>query len=74
MDLHQYCDLWTLMMGGFRRVVIFDETVPFEDPKRRLRTLILKLSSAFIRLLIKAATRENVNIIAASFRVAARVD
>ena len=34
-----------LMMGGFRRVVIFDETVPFEDPKRRLRTLILSFHS-----------------------------
>lgn len=63
-----------LRMSDFHRVAFLDETIPFEDPKRWFRKLILKFSSASIRLLIKAATRENIDIIAASFWVVARID
>jgi SAM-dependent methyltransferase len=63
-----------LSMSGFNRAIFLDETIPFEDPKRWLRKLILKASSAAIRFLIKAATRENIDIIAASFWVVAKVD
>jgi 2-polyprenyl-3-methyl-5-hydroxy-6-metoxy-1,4-benzoquinol methylase len=62
-----------LSMSGFNGAIFLDETVAFGDPKRWLRTLILKASSASIRLLIKAATRENIDIIAASFWVVAKV-
>ena len=62
-----------LGMSGFNGAVFLDETVAFGEPKRWFRTLILKASSAFIRLLIKAATRENIDIIAASFWVVAKI-
>lgn len=63
-----------LGMSGFNGAVFLDETVSFGEPKRWFRRLILKASSASIRLLIKAATRENIDIIAASFWVVAKVD
>jgi 2-polyprenyl-3-methyl-5-hydroxy-6-metoxy-1,4-benzoquinol methylase len=62
-----------LRMSGFNGAVFLDETVAFGDPKRWFRKLILKAASAFIRLLIKAATRENIDIIAASFWVVAKL-
>jgi 2-polyprenyl-3-methyl-5-hydroxy-6-metoxy-1,4-benzoquinol methylase len=61
-----------LSMSGFNGAIFLDETVAFGDPKRWFRTLILKVSSASIRLLIKAATRENIDIIAPSFWVVAK--
>jgi 2-polyprenyl-3-methyl-5-hydroxy-6-metoxy-1,4-benzoquinol methylase len=63
-----------LMMSGFKSAVFLDETIPFGPSGRWFRTLTLKASSALIRLLIKAATRENIDIIAASFWVVAKVD
>lgn len=62
-----------LSMSGFKGAIFLDETLFFGDPKRWFRKLTMKASSAFIRLLIKAATRENIDIIAASFWVVAKV-
>ena len=62
-----------LMMSGFKGVTFLDETIPFGPSGRWFRKAIIKASSALIRLLIKAATRENIEIIAASFWIVAKV-
>ena len=61
-----------LMMSGFKSVSFLDETAPFVNSRRWLRTPILKISSTFIRLLIKAATKENIEILAPSFWIVAK--
>jgi SAM-dependent methyltransferase len=60
-----------LMMSGFEGAIFLDETGPFVRRRRWLRTLIIKCASTMIRLLIKAATRENIEILAPSFWVVA---
>ncbi len=61
-----------LLMSGFKGAIFLDETQPFFTKQRWLRLPILKISSALYRLLIRAATREHIKILAPSFWIVAK--
>jgi 2-polyprenyl-3-methyl-5-hydroxy-6-metoxy-1,4-benzoquinol methylase len=61
-----------LTLNGFKGTIFLDETQPFVESRRWLRTPILKAASALVRLIIKAATRENIEILAPSFWIIAK--
>ena len=63
-----------LMMNGFKNIIFLDETRPFLQKNRWLRTPIIKTASTLVRLLIKAATRENIKILAPSFWIVAKTN
>lgn len=61
-----------LRMSGFKGAIFLDETRPFVHKRRWLKTPILIAASTLVRLLIKAATKENIEILAPSFWIVAR--
>jgi hypothetical protein len=63
-----------LRMSGFNRITFIDETQAFFMNKRWLKVPIHKLSSTCARLMIKAATWENIEILAPSFWIVAATD
>lgn len=60
-----------LGMAGFMRVELADESVAALERQRWLKVPLMKVSQRLLRLLLRAATRENVEYLSPSIYVAA---
>lgn len=61
-----------LMMNGFKGAIFLDETRPFAKHKRWLKVPIHAAASTLARMFLRAATLENIEIIAPSFWIVAK--
>jgi 2-polyprenyl-3-methyl-5-hydroxy-6-metoxy-1,4-benzoquinol methylase len=62
-----------LTMSGYTSSIFLDETQPFTRRRRWLNIPVLKVASAAMRLFIRAATKEDIRILAPSFWIIAKV-
>jgi 2-polyprenyl-3-methyl-5-hydroxy-6-metoxy-1,4-benzoquinol methylase len=62
-----------LTMSGYKGAVFLDETQPFIRRRRWLNIPIVKVASPAMRLFIRAATKEDIKILAPSFWIVATV-
>jgi len=81
---HLFCDIthvWgyttvaaraLLEIAGFRKVDFIDESIPSLQVHRWLKVPVMKISQALLRLLIRAASKEDIRYFSASIYVIAR--
>jgi 2-polyprenyl-3-methyl-5-hydroxy-6-metoxy-1,4-benzoquinol methylase len=63
-----------LTMNGYKSAVFLDETQPFTRRRRWLNIPLIKVASTFMQLFIRAATKEDIKILAPSFWIVAKAN